>query len=396
METELNAALPTGAAAAMAGAPLAIKLWAPLQGWRLAWLAAALAIALQQGASGKRSLWLALTGAGCLLASACCWLLPFPRGRRGRQGSLPQPTDGEATWCEATRNGTTRCVRRGQSPSADLVVLVHGMSTPLEVYDPLVDALVKDGFETFAFDLYGRGWSSADDALQTVPLFMTQLEDLLAASPIPEDRRFHIIGLSMGGPIVSSFASQHKERILSITWIGPLVQLPPLKELGPAAWVPQLAALLYARKFDGAADFRSEAQDWKRHESWNEKFVSEVITAGLERNEAARRSVASTLYGEVLLSLLQGDEKRHRAMHLAAAKIGVKILLVQGTEDKAAPFRHAKRLAEDASTLMTIGGPSAVELMTVEGAGHYPHLDQRELVNNRVLAHLRLGSALRH
>merc|ERR1719221_2297066 len=156
----------------------ALQQWRPLQGWCLAWLAGML-VAARRSARQRRSVWQALTKASaaslsfwtCLFASAVCWALPFPRGVRGRRGALPQPKEGEAK-----HHGHTRYVRAGVDPSRELVVLVHGLSTPLEIYDPMVDVLVAAGFETLAFDWYGRGWSSADDSLQTIELIVAQLE----------------------------------------------------------------------------------------------------------------------------------------------------------------------------------------------------------------------------
>jgi pimeloyl-ACP methyl ester carboxylesterase len=40
----------------------------------------------------------------------------------------------------------------------DVIVLVHGFSTPLFIWDPTYEYLLDKGFKVLRYDLYGRGW----------------------------------------------------------------------------------------------------------------------------------------------------------------------------------------------------------------------------------------------
>ena len=253
------------------------------------------------------------------------------------------------------------------------------MSTPLEVYEPLMDDLVSDGFEVLAWDLYGRGFSSAHDNPQTIELFVQQMEDLLAGEQLHQ-ARFHLVGLSLGGPITSAFTARYPERVMSVVWIAPLIHLAVPRISRMLVWtMPRIIAGFYAQRFDGAGEFRKEIQNWEQHRQEYEALAEGVITCGLAQNRAARRSLASTLHHEILVPIVSGCE-RHKNLHRAAAATGVPILVVQGKQDATCSFEHAEELAASLPGSM---------LLAIDNAGHYPHLDQRELVSSQLVRFFR-------
>jgi pimeloyl-ACP methyl ester carboxylesterase len=62
-----------------------------------------------------------------------------------------------------------------------------------------------------SLDLYGRGYSARPDAAYDRRLFVDQIHELLAALHI--ERPVHLVGYSMGGSIVVSYAADHPQRV---------------------------------------------------------------------------------------------------------------------------------------------------------------------------------------
>ncbi len=52
----------------------------------------------------------------------------------------------------------------GGPESGDVVVLVHGLTTPFFVWDPTFEMLIQKGFRVLRYDLFGRGYSDRPKA----------------------------------------------------------------------------------------------------------------------------------------------------------------------------------------------------------------------------------------
>eukprot|EP00049_Salpingoeca_infusionum_P011943 m.211272 g.211272 ORF g.211272 m.211272 type:complete len:303 (+) comp15059_c1_seq1:54-962(+) len=133
-------------------------------------------------------------------------------------------------------HGKVRYAVEGVPPSkgVPLTVCIHGFSTQIETLALLRAGLVKAQHTVLSLDLYGRGESDVAPVPNTIDLFITQIHQLLekinetelngvASSP------FNLLGYSMGGAIVTHFASLYPERISSLVLLAPAglpVQMP--------------------------------------------------------------------------------------------------------------------------------------------------------------------------
>ena len=95
-----------------------------------------------------------------------------------------------------------------------LIMLVHGYSTPSFIFTQNVEALNAAGFRTLQFDHFGRGFSDRPRARYDVEFYDAELIELLDALDV--DQPVGLVGLSMGGPIVTEFAARHPERVTSV------------------------------------------------------------------------------------------------------------------------------------------------------------------------------------
>mgnify|MGYP001016223646 CR=1 FL=1 len=102
--------------------------------------------------------------------------------------------------------------------SGPKVLLVHGFSSPYFVWDRTVPALTQAGFRVLRLDLYGRGLSDRLKGDYTGDVYDRQLLGLLDALDVKEP--VDLVGLSMGGAIVTRFTDQHPERVRKLVLIG--------------------------------------------------------------------------------------------------------------------------------------------------------------------------------
>jgi pimeloyl-ACP methyl ester carboxylesterase len=114
--------------------------------------------------------------------------------------------------------GVIHCVDRG-SPNGPVVVLIHGFSTPMFVFEQNADALEAAGFRIILFDHFGRGWSDRPRATYNAEFYDRELLELLDALELTGP--VGIVGYSMGGIIATEFASRHPERVSRLFLITP-------------------------------------------------------------------------------------------------------------------------------------------------------------------------------
>ena len=114
------------------------------------------------------------------------------------------------------KHGAVRYQLEG-SATGEMVVLVHGLAGHMHIWDKNFDDLVQKGFRVLRLDLYGRGFSARVNQPYTSGLFVTQLAELLEHLAI--DVPLNLIGLSMGGAIITRFATAYPERVASMLWV---------------------------------------------------------------------------------------------------------------------------------------------------------------------------------
>ncbi len=157
----------------------------------------------------------ALSAVGWAIVAVLAAILgaPFVAERR-----RPGPVRGTADRRAALPSGTTRYRWHGPS-RGPVAVLIHGIATPLQIWETLADGLVATSFRVLSYDLYGRGLSDAPGGPQDAAFFVRQLEELLAHEGIEGD--LTVIGFSMGGAIATAFADRHPDRMTRLVLIAP-------------------------------------------------------------------------------------------------------------------------------------------------------------------------------
>jgi 2-hydroxy-6-oxonona-2,4-dienedioate hydrolase len=104
-----------------------------------------------------------------------------------------------------------------QAGSGDVVLMLHGTSSHLEVYSRNLPAIAAAGFQAHAIDMLGHGFSAKPDRDLEVPDYAAHILDYLDA--VGADR-VHLVGESLGGWVAAWFASEHQDRTLSLQLVA--------------------------------------------------------------------------------------------------------------------------------------------------------------------------------
>lgn len=108
-----------------------------------------------------------------------------------------------------------------EGPSdAPIAVLVHGLSTPMFVWDHTKEQLLEAGFRVLRYDHYGRGLSDRPMADYDSDFYDQQLVELLDALDIHQP--VHMVGMSLGGAVCANFADRYPERVNKLGLIAPM------------------------------------------------------------------------------------------------------------------------------------------------------------------------------
>jgi len=101
------------------------------------------------------------------------------------------------------------------------VVLIHGHSLNLAMWDAQVAPLVDGGYRVIRYDVRGHGRSEAPASGYTWQNYSLDLRDLLDRLEI--DAPAHLVGLSMGGGITLQFAVDYPQRVASLVLVDSTV-----------------------------------------------------------------------------------------------------------------------------------------------------------------------------
>ncbi|RUO18470.1 hypothetical protein CWE08_11155 [Aliidiomarina iranensis] len=244
--------------------------------------------------------------------------------------------------------------------NAPVVVLVHGFSIPMAIWGGTYRALESAGYRVLRYDLFGRGYSDRPRVQYTGAVFEKQLIELLDALDIQEP--VVLAGLSMGGAVVMRTAANHPQRVAGNILIAPLhqpLQPPPMPErigyyMLSGFYVPTIQQSI-------AAPYLSEEDSAAMQTAYDAQLTFRGFTQAL----------TSSFYAFTT--------ENHPAYYRTTKEQRQPTLLIWGTQDAVVPYSYSEGVQADAYV---------VDFLTVEGAGHTPHLEQAELVNQRILKFL--------
>jgi pimeloyl-ACP methyl ester carboxylesterase len=221
------------------------------------------------------------------------------------------------------------------------VLLVHGWTLDLEMWDPQVSAL-RDSFRLIRLDRRGHGVSRG------IPAPERDSEDLAALCKHLGLRRVALLGMSQGVRAVLGLACAAPEQVGALILDGP----PPLDAVSdPEVPLERYAALV---RTHGIAAVRAE---WARHP------LMQLRT----RNPKTRALLAAMIARYPGKDLGRPGTRGAIAARVCLESLTTPTLVVSGAYDLASRKRSAWQLTTRLSH---------AELAEIPGAGHMPNLDR--------------------
>jgi pimeloyl-ACP methyl ester carboxylesterase len=212
-----------------------------------------------------------------------------------------------------------------------VAVLVHGLTSPLEVWDQVAGGLAATGYRVLTYDLYGRGLSDAPRGAHTPAFHARQLGDVLASQGLAED--VTLIGYSMGGAIATAYAGANPQQVKRLVLIAPAgITLPVLsRRQRIAAQVPVIGDAL--NQLFGPRQMRSR--------------LARPVPPGAEalwaakRRDVDRAGIHPAILSDVRHTLSVLQETEHRAL----GRANVPVHAIWAEEDTDIPVRGLGQLA---------------------------------------------------
>lgn len=246
------------------------------------------------------------------------------------------------------------------------VVLIHGVSGPMAVWDRTVPALAGAGLRVLRYDQLGRGYSDRVDVDHGEELHDRQLADLLDAVGWREP--VALVGSSMGAIVAARFASEHPERVARVVLVGPAgfpIEVAfGAKLLGVPALGGYLMRVLGDRML--SAHHRKYFLEPERFAELQAAFEAQLEIRG------TKRSIRSTMLHMPVNDYAEGYRRLGRS--------GKPVLLVWGRADRTFPFAHSARARELV--------PQAA-LVPIDDAAHLPQLEQPDAFARAAIPFLR-------
>jgi pimeloyl-ACP methyl ester carboxylesterase len=250
----------------------------------------------------------------------------------------------------------TRVLEAGASGTP--VVFVHGTGGRADRWARNLDAVAAAGYRAYAFDLPGHGFAAKGPGVEcSVPGYRKFLSGFIEEAV--KEKAF-IIGTSLGGHVVASYAVENPQRVKAVVLAGSMGLIP----IGAEARGRIQAGANNQSREGVATKFTRVIHD--------QSLVSAQMVEEEHRinnSPGARESFA--MLGKYIAEKLDDEVVGEK---LAASKLPV--LLAWGDQDKTVP----PAVGREAAKLI----PGS-KLVILEGAAHTPYYEKHEAFNKALL-----------
>jgi len=246
------------------------------------------------------------------------------------------------------------------------IVLIHGFSVPMYVWDEAFESLTKEGFRVLRYDLFGRGYSDRPKAVYDFNLYTRQLTELLSALEIND--KVSLVGWSMGGGISAVVTAQYPELIDKVVFIAPACFIANVSLDMKLLDLPIIGNILMGLIGEKALLTNLRA------DFLNEKFLHDFVEKFKEQTQFKG-------FKSAILSTLRNFPRDLRDVYKQIGQQKRSTMLVWGKQDDSmAPFENHK--------LVQKAIPD-IEFHPIDNAKHAVHIEKSDEVNKKLIAFLR-------
>lgn len=249
--------------------------------------------------------------------------------------------------------------------NGEKIVLSHGFATPKFVWQNTIPSLVAAGYRVLSYDHFGRGQSDRPLVNYDRNFYVRELQQLLDSLNITEP--VNLIGYSMGGGNVTSFAAEHPKRVKQLILLAPAGFVPPYSGLMKLLAMPFIGKWLLT--LAGADSLLEEL-----HKASSKGIFDAATLKDFEKQfyiKGTPHALTSTLNHYPMSEL--NEDYRKVGLH------GVKVTAIWGDDDDIVPIAGAEKMKQVVPQL---------ELKVVAGAKHDFAYTQADIVNPIILEKL--------
>lgn len=251
-----------------------------------------------------------------------------------------------------------------------LVVTIHGLLGAMHAYAGVAAKMASHGFNVLTFDLYGFGLSKSPRKRFDAELYVQQTLELLSLLGYGE-KKFYLIGFSMGGVIAMELARQFPERVVRSLLVAPagLLSLSRSERCGimglraaRTLHIPAASALAKLSRYAGrmSVDFEPDGTDAEKCRQAAADNARMFWSDPEKYTKAWIKSVRDMR--------LSGGQKLYERL----AQSGAEVMFLWGDSDGTVPLQEVQ---DDLRTFF----PTA-PVLVVKNAGHSLLLEHSEAV----------------
>lgn len=248
----------------------------------------------------------------------------------------------------------------GRGPA---IVLVHGLGGFAESWRHNVDALA-DRATVYALDLPGYGRSAKPRTRYNLTFFARALHGFIETLGLPQ---VSLVGHSLGGAVAVTYALTHPGRVERLALLGSVIP-----GFGyQMSWAYRLVSLLgvgEALSLLGCASVYKAAVARCFHVADAAEVDFLVDCHYDERAGVAARAAYLATLRHIRPDFVDHAENYRRAI----ATLEQPVLLVHGRQDPVVPAAHCASVAD---------GMARGRTRWIEACGHFPHIEQPDVVN---------------
>ncbi len=299
--------------------------------------------------------------------------LPYVAKTYGLKAITVSDLPDKGAWAELSQGNLYYrwYVPEPDNENGEIVILVHGFSTPHFVWDRIKNPLLERGYKVLVYDHFGRGLSERPAIRYDKGLYIGSLKELLTHQQISQP--VHLVGYSMGGAVVGHFTRAYPAQTKTLTLIAPAGFMPGAQTANRLVTLPVVG-------------------EWLGH-----MFAKDILVSDVSEREMANiddplamdkldfvsqvsEQLAYSGYVESLVSTYRYfDLFNAQDTFIAVGKRDIPTLAIWGTKDATVPYSGTKNMLEAI--------PHA-ELMTIEEGGHNITYMQPSIVGPGIAAFL--------
>ncbi|MFX1285842.1 MAG: alpha/beta fold hydrolase [Promethearchaeota archaeon] len=242
----------------------------------------------------------------------------------------------------------------------DVVVLVHGFSSPLFVWDLTFEILIAEGFRVLRYDLYGRGYSDRPKTTYNMDFFIKQLFEIISNLELARNK-INLVGLSMGGGICVVFADRYPDMVKKVSLIDPIGFSMGRNVLLAILKVPIINSLILKLYLSHKRILETQKEDFYQYKEINvylSKYEEQMKYRGFL--QAVRSTALNTPFTN-----LKGIYER-------LGKRNLPMQLFWGEYDQTIPYPTSQKVR---------AAIPSIEFHKIKDAGHMPHYTHPNEVN---------------